>query len=110
MITAAQLALDAYAAGERGQFMAWRMASVPPWQFRVRFDDLCAVCPDRVDLPVERRPGNALNVEIGTPLPRCAQRSPDGRGLAWIASGGSWLAYGHCRASACPRTKDEAKR
>jgi hypothetical protein len=45
-----------------------------------------------------------LNVEVGQPHPRCLMRSPDGRGMAWIWSGGSVLAYGLCEGCACPRT------
>ena len=66
------------------------------------FGEYSAGCPDRIDLGVERRPANALNVEIGQPMPRCQQQSPDGRGLAWLWSGGSPLAYGQCCRSACP--------
>jgi hypothetical protein len=107
VITAAQLAIDAYEAGERGAFIVARYDVVPAWMFAVRFEDLSVRCPDRVSLPVERRRANALNVEIGAPLPRCAQRSPDDRGFAWVASGGSWLAYGACEAAECPRCEEE---
>jgi len=65
-------------------------------------------CPSRRELEVERRPGNALNIEVGTPLPRCTEKSPDGRGMAWVWSGGSLLAYGTCSASECPRLKPAA--
>ena len=77
---------------------------VPSWQFSVWFSDLAPHCPDRFAPSLERRPANALNVEIGTPLLRCLQRSPDGRGLAWKASGGSVLAYGVCGGAQCPRS------
>lgn len=59
-------------------------------------------CGHRMELAVERRPGNALNVEIGAPVPRCNRKSPDGRGLAWLLSGGDSLSYGHCTPRACP--------
>jgi len=59
-------------------------------------------CPHQMDIDVERRPGNALNVEIGAPLPRCNRKSPDGRGLVWLMSGGSPLAYGNCTPLHCP--------
>lgn len=62
-------------------------------------------CPD-----IERRPGNALNVEIGTPHPRCLLKPPDGRGvtcdggtLDYLRSGGSVFAYGLCEAATCPK-------
>ena len=59
-------------------------------------------CPHRMELDVERRPANALNIEIGTPVPRCKLKSPDGRGMIWILSGGSRLAYGVC-SNVCPK-------
>jgi len=78
------------------------IGEVPQQQFALYFSELSAICPDRRELSVQRRPGNALNVEIGAPLPRCLLRSPDGRGLAWLASGGDVLAYGTCDRAACP--------
>lgn len=59
-------------------------------------------CRSHIEPRLERRPANALNIEIGSPLPRCTRKSPDGRGLAWLLSGGSPLAYGHCTPLACP--------
>lgn len=64
-------------------------------------------CPNRVKLEVERRPGNALNVEVGTPAPRCKLQTPEHWGKApsvarWLASGGSALVLGRCAAGACP--------
>lgn len=67
------------------------------------FGEYSAECIDRLGIDIERRPANALNVEYMSPLPRCRQLSPDGRGTAWLASGGSPLAYGHCCRSVCPR-------
>lgn len=81
------------------------IGQVPPGQFALYFSELSAICPDRREQSVRRRPANALNVEIGAPLPRCLLRSPDGRGLAWLASGGDVLAYGICDPAACPRTR-----
>lgn len=63
-------------------------------------------CPNRVEPATERRPVNGLNVEIGSPAPRCTRKSPDGRGLIWLLSGGSILAYGRCGA-VCPRSSDQ---
>ncbi len=60
-------------------------------------------CPYRRELRTPRRPVNGLNVEIGSPQDRCMLRSPDGRGLAWVLSGGSALAYGYCYPNSCPR-------
>ena len=100
MITLAQLIVDR---AEAGASVLDEFTKLPAYQLRERFEDLAPLCPSRRCLPIERRPGNALNVEIGAPLPRCAMRSPDGRGLAWLLSGGSLLAYGTCDRSRCPR-------
>lgn len=77
--------------------------AVPSGQWSDWFTELAPLCHDRINLGVEPRPGNALNIEIGAPLPRCKRQSPDGRGLAWLHSGGSPLAYGTCSRGACPR-------
>ncbi len=64
-------------------------------------------CPHLITLRVERRPGNALNVEIGTPAPRCTLKPPEdweargGSVLRWLGSGGSPLVLGNC-SSDCP--------
>lgn len=69
-------------------------------------------CPQRIVMGVERRPGNALNVEIGAPMPRCRCRTPDDWGGAdprarrWLASGGTPLMLGLCSAAACPLEHD----
>ena len=59
------------------------------------FNTFAAICDSRQCLGIERRPGNALNIEIGTPLARCTLQPPDGRGttkdgstLDWLRSGG----------------------
>lgn len=80
---------------------------IPAAQWSEWFRDLAPLCDDRHAPEVERRPGNALNVEIGAPHPRCLLQSPDGRGLAWLHSGGSVLAYGPCSARSCPRVARE---
>ena len=77
--------------------------ALPAWQMGLWFEDLREIGPSLIALGVERRPGNALNVEIGAPVPRCDQRSPDGRGMAWLWSGGSALAYGCCSRRSCPK-------
>ena len=71
-----------------------------------RFSVVRESCPSRRQQSVERRPGNALNVEIGTPMPRCVERVPEHwpesmTALRWIASGGDLLVFGPC-AGACP--------
>lgn len=67
------------------------------WAIEAR-RELCGSCVEPV---LERRPVNGLCVEIGSPAARCKLKSPDGRGLAWLLSGGSVLAYGLCRMP-CP--------
>lgn len=70
-------------------------------------------CPHLITLRVERRPGNALNVEIGTPQPRCTLKPPehwadiskDATVLRWLGSGGSPLVLGVCSGE-CPLKKD----
>lgn len=61
-------------------------------------------CRSLLEPSLERRRVNGLNIEIGTPLLRCSRKSPDGRGLAWLLSGGSMLAYGHCNPNICPES------
>jgi hypothetical protein len=71
----------------------------------------CDTCPYRIALGVERRPANALNLEIGTPIPRCTRKLPDhwfgaGRSaLRWLGSGGSPLVFGYCNTD-CPEETD----
>jgi hypothetical protein len=67
-------------------------------------------CPHLIELETPRRPGNALNVEVGTPAPRCLLRIPahwreGASALRWIGSGGSPLVFGRCRPGRCPRKK-----
>ena len=65
-------------------------------------------CPQRIELPVAKRGANALNVEIGSPMPRCRCRTPDEwgaddpRAVRWLASGGSPLVLSACAPDACP--------
>lgn len=77
------------------------------------FARYAAGCPYRIALEVERRPGNALNVEIGTPVARCRSKPPRhwpaGAGwLRWLASGGSPLVFGPCSRS-CPLKPDHCE-
>lgn len=74
------------------------------------FFSIAQKCDARREQRIERRPGNALNVEIGTPMPRCMLQPPDGRGVTkdggtfdWLRSGGSELDYGACCAANCPK-------
>jgi len=63
-------------------------------------------CPSRIEVEAERRAANALNIEIGTPMPRCLNKKPNhwpanSSGLRWMASGGSAFVFGPCSAK-CP--------
>lgn len=76
--------------------------------------DFQTACTSCYRLPLERRPANALCVEIGSPLDRCLLQPPDGRGvtrdggtLDWLRSGGSALAYGVCCLASCPEVSSE---
>jgi hypothetical protein len=65
-------------------------------------------CNARLRSDVPRRPGNALNIEVGQPADRCIDKAPRewrGRGVSgfrWLASGGDAFVFGAC-SSACPR-------
>lgn len=76
-------------------------------------------CRAALVLPVERRPGNALNLEVGAPMPRCPRKLPahwpaTASALNWVGSGGSPLVFGVCD-GACdakdfaPLTRDELR-
>ena len=83
--------------------------AVPAWQWQVTggwWPDLAMYCRNRIEPNLLGRPVNGLNIEIGAPAARCLYRSPDGRGLLWLMSGGSALAYGICEQSACERCAD----
>jgi hypothetical protein len=65
-------------------------------------------CPHRIEAAVERRPANALNIEIGSPSPRCKLKKPDhwpenSTAERWLWSGGSSFVFGLCSAD-CPLT------
>jgi hypothetical protein len=66
------------------------------------FAKFAADCPWRIVADLPRRPANALNVEVGTPLPRCRMKPPEHWGdkapgaARWLASGGSSLVFGPC--------------
>ena len=102
MISLAQLILDKVAAGTNA---LEEFAQLPAWQMDLRWDELSPHCPSRIQPELARRPSNALNIEIGEPSKRCSLLSPDGKGMRWIASGGSALAYGLCTKRKCPRAK-----
>ena len=65
--------------------------------------ELAKHCCNRVESAREPRFMNRLSIYTMTPLPRCLYRSPDGRGLAWLNSGGEIEAYGRCEQVHCER-------
>lgn len=103
MISLARLVLDRAEAGKPPTRA--ELEAVPASQYEIYFEELSRICPSRMALGIPRRPANALNVEIGQPMNRCKERSPDGRGAIWLLSGGSPLAYGLCACAGCPRTR-----
>lgn len=89
-------------------YHGWPIDEVPAWQWAVPggfWPELALLCPDRRQPALERRPVNGLNVEVGEPQARCMRRCPDGRGAAWVLSGGSLLDYGVCCQASCPRAQ-----
>lgn len=84
------------------------MKDVPAHQWALpggHWSDLAMHCGNRRDVPQEVRFMNRLSINLMTPLPRCLYRSPDGRGLAWLKSGGEVLAYGLCEQVHCEHAK-----
>lgn len=65
-------------------------------------------CSSRMEQPTPRRPVNGLNVEVGTPSPRCINKPPvnvagvKADAFRWLLSGGSELAFGVCCVATCP--------
>lgn len=80
--------------------------AVPSWQWRGPFwPELALHCGARVVAPLTPyNSDDAFGIcpERGL-SPRCLSRSPDGRGMAWILSGGSVADYGACSQRRCPR-------
>jgi len=65
-------------------------------------------CPYFNEPELPRRRANALNVEVGAPIPRCTLKEPEhwpNKGMAarWLLSGGSPLVFGPCSAN-CPKS------
>jgi hypothetical protein len=84
------------------------LAEVPAHQWALQdghFDELSRHCCNRVEVNREPRFMNRLSINVMTPLPRCLYRSPDGRGLAWLKSGGEVEVYGRCEQARCERAK-----
>lgn len=88
---------------------AYRQASVNASSKGGRLERFSVVresCGARVQPELERRPGNALNVEIGQPQARCINKRPEHwpegvSSLRWLASGGESLVFGCC-GGPCP--------
>lgn len=65
-------------------------------------------CPYRTGADLPRRPANALNIEVGAPLPRCVLKTPEHWGDSapsarrWLLSGGSPFVFGPCSTD-CPK-------
>lgn len=109
MMTMAAAILDRIGAtpGMSAAARASAVESVPRWQWLGPFwRDLAQHCRHRAC--VELSPYNSddafgIRPEADkTYAPRCLRRAPDGRGLAWMASGGSLADYGECRSRGCP--------
>jgi hypothetical protein len=85
--------------GWRGRF---RRTETTAYQYSSHPD-----CPHRMILAVPIGV-NALNLECARPADRCGLKSPDGRGLLWVRSGGSPLAYGRCTPTRerCPNIQE----
>lgn len=70
-----------------------------------------APCDQLLETALERRPANALNIEIGTALARCKMKPPEhwptvkssriSPTTRWLMSGGSALVFGSCSRN-CP--------
>lgn len=84
------------------------LAEVPAHQWALpggHWVDLATHCQNRAEIPEEPRFMNRLAIYRMRPLPRCLFRAPDGRGLAWMLSGGPLEAYGCCEQAHCERAK-----
>jgi hypothetical protein len=73
--------------------------------------NLCAQpCPYRREIPLERRPANALCIEHFGGLARCVLKLPrHWKGMSaarWLMSGGSALVFGICM-QPCPAAEQE---
>lgn len=104
MISIIQLALDHHAAGriDACQQTLDGISAGGRWQVELRFDQVATICQHRIEARQEPCPGNRLCIEHVMPAPRCLRQSPDGRGAAWLMSGGDGAAYGPCQLATCP--------
>lgn len=67
-------------------------------------------CRYKCESRATRRKGNHLNIEYMGGGTYCTLQSPDGRGAAWLLSGGAIEAYGQCYEYRCPLMKGERTR
>jgi hypothetical protein len=84
------------------------LKQVPAHQWALNggwWGDLAKHCGNRMEVPIEPRFMNRLSINIMPPSARCLYRSPDGRGLAWLKSGGEVVAYGCCEQQQCEHAK-----
>lgn len=69
-------------------------------------------CRERIELPLIRRRGNVIAVEVFTPADRCRQKTPehwgnaDPRAARWLLSGGDPMVLGLCSAARCPLARE----
>jgi hypothetical protein len=105
MVTYCWIAFEQLDKGDKTGFqrMMDEMPEGARWQLaNGYFEDVQKVCAHRIEAEPARRPVNGLNVEWSFEHKRCLRQSPDGRGLAYWASGGDIAAYGACCLANCP--------
>lgn len=109
----AALALDAISPETPQSEREALVADVPPWQWAgPLWPELAQHCGARAkaEWPAYNSDDAfGIRPEVGL-APRCLMRSPDGRGMAWLQSGGPLADYGACSRSRCPRCVPKAER
>jgi hypothetical protein len=105
MITGMFTACQLFDSGREDEANAL-MRSVPLFQLEAYWEEVQRMCDQRRESKVAPRPVNGFNVETSKAADRCLSQSPDGRGLIYLQSGGSLLAYGVCCSSKCPILKN----
>lgn len=100
------LALLTVQRAEHGMAKSQEFDAIPASQWHTYYEDLRPHCPSQIS-PTPKAQRNALRIEVlPSREPRCSRKSPDGRGLAWLLSGGDPLSYGPCLGR-CPRSECE---
>lgn len=84
---------------------AAELDELSPAEWAARWVELSDVCPSRI-APKPLRWDPLRLVVLPSSEIRCSEKSPDGRGLRWLLSGGDPIAYGRCARSDCPRAKE----